>query len=99
MGTPLLFVQMKQNNPNSVKVYVAVSDVNNVGIEKVCYKTGSASSAEDVISTGTEISLDSDCYYSFDVTTNGYYYFAAKLSDNTIIKWNSSQSISGIITN
>lgn len=96
-----IYCKIKQNNPNSVKVYVAVSDVNNVGIEKVCYKTGSgsASSAEDVISTGTEISLDSDGYYSFDATTNGYHYFAAKLSDGTYIKWNSAQNISGIITN
>ena len=93
-----IYCKIKQNNPNSVKVYVAVSDVNNVGIEKVCYKTGSATDAADVISNGTEISLDSDGYYSFDATTNAYYFFAAKLSDGTYIKWNSSQYISSIIS-
>ena len=91
-----IYCKIKQNNPNSVKVYVAVSDVNNVGIEKVCYKTGSAT---DVISNGTEISLDSDGYYSFDATTNANYYFAAKLSDDTYINCNSSTNISSIITN
>ena len=54
----------------------------------------SATDAADVISNGTEISLDSDGYYSFDATTNAYYFFAAKLSDGTYIKWNSSQYIS-----
>lgn len=93
-----IYAMQIRNNPNFVKVYVAVCDVNNVGIEKVCYAIGSQS-AESIISNGTEISLDSDSYYSFDATTNGYYYFAAKLSDGTVIKGDYSESIYGIITN
>lgn len=90
-------MQMR-NNPNSVKVYVAVCDVNNVGIEKVCYAID-FHSAETIISDGTEISLDSDGYYSFDATTNGSYYLAAKLSDGTVIECDRNPNIYGIITN
>lgn len=95
-----IYSMKMRNNPNSVKVYVAVCDVNNVGIEKVCYAIGNYQpSAETIIADGTEISLDSDGYYSFDATTNGYYYFAAKLSDGTVIKGDESEYIYGIITN
>ena len=93
-----IYSMKMRNNPNSVKVYVAVCDVNNVGIEKVCYAIGS-NSAETIIADGTEISLDSDGYYSFDATTNGSYYFAAKLSDGTVIKGDDYAYIYGIITN
>lgn len=95
-----IYAMQIQNNPNSVKVYVAVSDVNNVGIEKVCYAINNYKpSAETIISDGTEISLDSDGYYSFDATTNGSYYLAAKLSDGTVIECDGNPYIYGIITN
>lgn len=80
-----IFIETVQNNPNSVKVYVAVSDAKKVGIEKVCYAIGYRN-AETIISDGTEISLDSDGYYSFDATKNGPYSFTAKFSDGTYIK-------------
>ena len=91
-----IYSQIKRNNPYSVKVYVAVCDVKKVGIEKVCYKIDNPNGAENIISTGTPISPDSDGYYSFDATKNGSYYFAAKLSDGIFIKWDSPKYISGI---
>ena len=78
-----IFIETVQNNPNSVKVYVAVSDAKKVGIEKVCYLYNHQDPADVIISTGTEISRDSDGYYSFDATKNGSYMFAAKFSDGT----------------
>lgn len=81
-----IYLKTVQNNPNSVKVYVAVSDVDNVGIEKVCYtKVGFQNYAEYVILNETPISPDSDGYYSFDAIENGNYSFAAELSDGTFI--------------
>ena len=90
-----ILIETVQNNPNSVKVYVAVCDVKKVGIEKVCYKIDNSYGAKDIISTGTEISPDSDGYYSFDATKNGFYYFAAELSDGIFIEGD-SQYIYGI---
>ena len=78
-----IYLKTVQNNPNSVKVYVAVSDVNNVGIEKVCYLYNHQDTPDVIISTGIPISRDSDGYYSFDATKNGSYMFAAKFSDGT----------------
>lgn len=82
-----IYLKTVQNNPNSVKVYVAVSDVDNVGIEKVCcyMNYGYQNNAEYVILNGTPISPDSDGYYSFDATKNGNYSFAAELSNGTFI--------------
>lgn len=93
-----IFIETVQNNPNSVKVYVAVSDAKKVGIEKVCYKINQGHDTQDIISTGTPINPDSDGYYSFDATKDGSYYFAAELSDNTLIKGGSSPYISNIST-
>lgn len=80
-----IFIETVQNNPNSVKVYVAVSDAKKVGIEKVCYLYNNQDPADVIISTGTEISRDSDGYYSFDAIENGIYSFAAELSNGTFI--------------
>ena len=81
-----IYSKTVQDNPNSVKVYVAVSDVNNVGIKKVCYtKVGFQNYAQDVIQSGEELDRDSDGYYSFDATENRSYSFAAELSDGTFI--------------
>ncbi|MCI6662952.1 MAG: fibronectin type III domain-containing protein [Spirochaetia bacterium] len=81
-----IYLKTVQNNPNSVKVYVAVSDVDNVGIEKVCYTNGGyRNSAQNVIQDGKELIRDSDGYYSFDAIENGNYSFAAELSDGTFI--------------
>lgn len=95
-----IFIETVQDNPNSVKVYVAVSDVDNVGIEKVCcyMNYGYQNNAEYVILNGTPISPDSDGYYSFDAIENGIYSFAAELSDNTLIKGGSYAYISNIST-
>ena len=87
--------QIKRNNPNSVKVYVAVCDVKKVGIKKVCYLYNNQATPDVIISTGTPISPDSDGYYSFDATKNGSYYFAAELSDGIFIEGD-SQYIYGI---
>ncbi len=81
-----IYLKTVQNNPNSVKVYVAVSDVNNVGIKKVCYTNDSyLNNAKDVIENGKELIRDSDGYYSFDAIENGIYSFAAELSNGTFI--------------
>ncbi|MDY4673612.1 MAG: hypothetical protein SO369_01300 [Treponema sp.] len=80
-----IYSQIKRNNPNSVKVYVAVCDVKKVGIKKVCYLYNNQATPDVIISTGTPISPDSDGYYSFDATKNGSYYFAAELSDGIFI--------------
>ena len=90
-----IYSQIKRNNPNSVKVYVAVCDVKKVGIKKVCYLYNNQATPDVIISTGTPISPDSDGYYSFDATKNGSYYFAAELSDGIFIKGD-SQYIYGI---
>lgn len=93
-----IYSQIKRNNPYSVKVYVAVCDVEKVGIKKVCYKINQGYDTQDIISTGTPINPDSDGYYSFDATKDGSYYFAAELSDNTLIKGGSYAYISDIST-
>ena len=90
-----IYSQIKRNNPNSVKVYVAVCDVKKVGIKKVCYLYNNQATPDVIISTGTPISPDSDGYYSFDATKNGSYYFAAELSGGIFIKGD-SQYIYGI---
>ena len=80
-----IYLKTVQNNPNSVKVYVAVSDAKNVGIEKVCYLYNNQDPADVIISTGTPISRDSDGYYSFDAIKNTNYSLAAELSNGTFI--------------
>ena len=92
-----IFIETVQNNPNSVKVYVAVSDAKNVGIEKVCYLYNNQDTPDVIISTGTPISRDSDGYYSFDATKNGSYMFAAKFSDGTYTE-RTLENITTIIT-
>ena len=92
-----IFIETVQNNPNSVKVYVAVSDAKNVGIEKVCYLYNNQATPDVIISTGTPISRDSDGYYSFDATKNGSYMFAAKFSDGTYTE-RTLENITTIIT-
>ena len=92
-----IYSQIKRNNPNSVKVYVAVCDVKKVGIKKVCYLYNNQDTPDVIISTGTEISRDSDGYYSFDATKNGSYMFAAKFSDGTYTE-RTLRNITTIIT-
>ena len=74
----------KQIDSSTEKIWVAVSDVNKVGVSKVCYyKSTSTAMAETILNSGTEIPVDSDGYYSFTVTENGTYQIAAQYSDDS----------------